>query len=194
MKEYWRQYNFTEYEVSNMGNVRRMAVRNILGKIVTKPRPLKKYINKNGFWYVSLKIKGKFTIRMVHQMVANAFKANPLKAKKVNFKDGNKDNITLKNLEWFIAKPDRKKALNEIDKQNYKRGEDHCRCKFTDEDIEEILKSKLSPKEISDKFGISRAYYYRLKKKLSRRRYTESKHDCKKNIEKHFKKNDEKKF
>lgn len=80
--------NYENYEVSNLGRVRRN------GKIL---RPFK---DKDGYLLVVLSKNGiRKTVR-VHRLVALSFLPNPNKYPQINHKDEDKANNTVDNLEW----------------------------------------------------------------------------------------------
>ena len=99
INEIWKQYKDTNYEVSNLGNVR---------NIKTK-RMLKAGEMKNGYLHVVLSDNGKHKTITVHRLVAETFIPNPDNLPEVNHKDEDKtnnfcgtslNNYTDGNLEW----------------------------------------------------------------------------------------------
>lgn len=91
------------YEVSNTGLVRSVykVVRSSNGKTFHyKPRHLKKYLDHNGYEYISLSKCGVKKKYKVHQLVCKAFLPNPSCYKQVNHKDECKTNNCVDNLEW----------------------------------------------------------------------------------------------
>lgn len=91
MNEIWKQYKDTNYEVSNLGNVR-----NIKTKRMLKPwKDLDDYLVV-GF-YVR---KGKVKKYKVHRLVAETFIPNYDNLPCVNHKNENKQNNCVDNLEW----------------------------------------------------------------------------------------------
>jgi hypothetical protein len=94
-KEIWKSLaNIVEfgeqYEVSNLGNVRR------IGKI--EPRKLVE--DKDGYLTINFSNKGKVKGYKVHRLVALAFIPNPEDKPEINHKDNVRDNNVLFNLEW----------------------------------------------------------------------------------------------
>lgn len=85
---------FYDYEISNLGNIRRNKGRN-------PGKPLKVRISKQGYKTVSMLVAGKEESRQIHRLVAFAFvqKTDPNQGF-VRFKDGDKTNCRADNLEW----------------------------------------------------------------------------------------------
>lgn len=113
MKEIWKVINdFNNYEVSNMGRVRRIKY--------TDPASAKKYkipricsyiIDKDGYLRVQLSQNGQRKSRFVHRLVAQAFISNNDSKPTVNHIDGNKKNNCINNLEWASIKEQNNHAL-----------------------------------------------------------------------------------
>lgn len=82
------------YQVSNSGNVRRIA---------QKVKPLKPSI-KNGYYFVVLSKGNKKENRYIHRLVADAFVKHSENLSFVNHKDENKLNNSTSNLEWCTQK------------------------------------------------------------------------------------------
>ena len=116
MKEEWKIIDGTngKYSVSNLGNVKMNehyteitpSKTNPLGKTkLYKERPVKQYLNCNGYPIVYLQIsKGNRTIKPIHRLVAQAFIPNPHNLPFVNHKDESKCNNMVDNLEWCDPK------------------------------------------------------------------------------------------
>ncbi len=81
---------FTNYAISNLGNVK-----NIITNRILKPQ-----VDKYGYVYVSLANKGFQQKKKIHRLMAETFIPNPLNKKEVNHKDGNPKNNLANNLEW----------------------------------------------------------------------------------------------
>lgn len=96
MLEQWKTIsNASNYEVSNLGNVRNKTTKYIL----------KGRITKSGYLQVSIKLDEtqKFTNQYIHRLVALYWIENPQQKKEVNHIDGNKENNNVDNLEWVTA-------------------------------------------------------------------------------------------
>ena len=83
------------YEVSNLGNVRRLA-----GKRRKETRILKPIKTKNGYLLVYLCKDGKQKPHTVHRLVATVFIPNPDNLPEVNHIDEDKTNNKVSNLEY----------------------------------------------------------------------------------------------
>ena len=93
MKEEWKQIeNFPLYEVSSIGNVRRMT----RGKY----RYLRPHLNDNGYYEVALSINGIVKHQRIHRLVALCFVPNPNHEPQVDHIDGCKTNNSVENLRW----------------------------------------------------------------------------------------------
>lgn len=108
MKEEWRAVVGYEgfYEVSNLGNVRSLAVYSAKYKKVIKrkePRLRKQETSHDGYQRVLLCLYGVHHHFMVHRLVAQAFIPNPDNLPEVNHKDEDTQNNRVENLEWCTA-------------------------------------------------------------------------------------------
>lgn len=151
MTEIWLSVKGYEglYEVSNIGNVRRVG-----GKLLS-PKP-----GKLGYKIVSLSMNGYFKKYLVHRLVAEAFITNPDDKPYVNHLDGNKANNRVDNLEWATPSENIQHAYdNEL--RTPIRGENNSQCKLTDEDIlwikTHVIKGDkdFGCKAIAKKFGVT---------------------------------------
>jgi hypothetical protein len=101
--EIWKQTDIREdYEVSNLGRVRRM-------KRTKRYKGQYTYIKGmcNGKYmqvFIRPDIVGKSKVFTIHKLVALAFIPNTQNKPEVNHKDGNKLNNALSNLEWATHK------------------------------------------------------------------------------------------
>ena len=93
MDEVWKPYKDTPYEVSSLGNVRR------IGEDLNR-RPI---TLKNGYDTIMFSINGKVSCKYVHRLVAETFIPNPKNLCQINHKNHNKRDNRIKNLEWCNA-------------------------------------------------------------------------------------------
>lgn len=108
MREIWRAIPDFEglYEVSNLGNVKRLKTErtNGTGNYKRQERILVKRVNNKGYELVDLYKCGKVFQLLVHRLVAMAFIENPFGYCVVNHKDENIKNNCVENLEWCTQK------------------------------------------------------------------------------------------
>jgi hypothetical protein len=99
-KEIWKAIKGYEgyYEVSNLGNVKRIHVgKGTAGGIV------KTYFG-NGYLKVDLYVSQKRKKCYIHRLVAEAFISNKNNKPQINHIDSNRANNSLNNLEWTTQK------------------------------------------------------------------------------------------
>lgn len=101
MEEQWKIITeATNYEISNLGNVRN----SITGKL------LKGRLSKSGYLQVSIKLinTNNFTNKYIHRLVGIYWIENPEHKREINHKDGNKTNNCIDNLEWVSPSENQK--------------------------------------------------------------------------------------
>lgn len=98
----WRDVKGYEgvYQVSNTGEVKRVAYMDAKHNKWVANRVLKKFHNQKGYLFVALCKDGQDATKRVHRLVAEAFIPNPDNLEQVNHIDCNKQNNTVENLEW----------------------------------------------------------------------------------------------
>ena len=140
MKEIWKNVTGYEncYQVSNFGNVRSLDRLDSAGR-KRKGRTLIPIVDNLGYCSVHLLKNGKTKTIRIHRLVALEFLENPLNYKEINHKDENKQNNSVKNLEWC----DRKYNMNYgrmTHNFHSKRasGENNGRSILTKKDVEKI--------------------------------------------------------
>ena len=123
-----------------------------------KTKNLSKRINKSGYYYVNLSINGKYKSKSIHKLVAQYFVENPNNFKVVNHKDTNKLNNHKDNLEFTTFSGNSKHAYDK-GLITIRKGEECNLSKLTERDVLEIrdLKGKMTHREISEKFNVSRS-------------------------------------
>jgi hypothetical protein len=90
METYKQIKEFTNYEVSNLGNVRNIKT----------GRVLKLKLSKNGYYQLNLYKDYKSYPAKVHRLVAITYINNPHMLPEVDHKDRNKQNNSATNLRW----------------------------------------------------------------------------------------------
>lgn len=82
----------------------------------------------NGYLSVSRMANGKQKIFYVHRLLAEAFIPNPEKKDKVIFKDNNKENLSLENLQWADSHEHKKWLYENNRTQMFKSYNDCVKC------------------------------------------------------------------
>lgn len=106
-QEIWKDIEGYEglYQVSNLGNVRGLdrIVKRGNGNYRVKGRILPIHTNeyRNKTLHVSLYRENKLCTAKIHRLVATAFIPNPFGFESVRHKDGNRENNSVENLEWY---------------------------------------------------------------------------------------------
>jgi HNH endonuclease/helix-turn-helix resolvase-like protein/NUMOD4 motif-containing protein len=134
------------YEVSNLGNVRRITYTS-------------SYVDQHGYPTVQLWMgdSTKITVR-VHRLVAEAFIDNPQHLPHVNHKNGDKLNSQVENLEWMTAYDNGAHAWRTGLNSSSKRKTSGRPYKLSEKDVEQIiaLRGKKTAREIGAQFGVTR--------------------------------------
>jgi len=142
--EEWREVEkFPEYQVSNLGRVRRITYKTF-------------YLNDWNYPVVELFQKSKKKMVLLHRLVAKAFVPNPDDLPEVNHKDGNKQNFLPENLEWMTRTENRRHAAR-TGLHVVGRGEKSSFHKLTDDKVKQIheLAGKMKQIEIAKIVGVS---------------------------------------
>lgn len=115
MKEIWKDIPNYEglYQISNFGNVKSLKrkVKNKNGYRDIKEKILHNYINKNGYYAVTLRKNCNIEVKLIHRLIAEMFIPNPNNYPCINHKDGNKSNNSINNLEWCSYSYNTKEAF-----------------------------------------------------------------------------------
>lgn len=152
------------YEVSNFGNVKRLARKRIISTGVSKPlseKILKKFTGKFGYIHVNLYKNKKLKQHRVHRLVMLAFTHMPNDKTNVNHIDGNKSNNNLSNLEWCSHKENTIHAYK-IGLAKGRPGEQNSNNKLTTKQVLEIrtlyTQGNWTHRELAEKYSISRRH------------------------------------
>ena len=145
-QEEWKPIvGFDEYEVSNLGNIRRTI------RYSVKPYP-----NRKGYLSLKLSQDGKLKTTKMHTLVALAFLGDRPPGMQINHKDGDKKNNSLLNLEYISGSDNIKHAIAlGLYRPNYQlRGTP----KLTREQVLEIRQKfgTATLREIGKQYGVSR--------------------------------------
>jgi hypothetical protein len=159
----------SDYEVSNLGRVRRATESQPRRSGFRHPAgTIRKPWRKAGSKYmlVTLRINGVNKGCLVHRLVMAAFVGHS--ALQVNHKNGKKDDNRLENLEYVDGARNRAHAKNVLDA--YPKGSKHPNSKLTEDDVREILKmiaAGLTNREIAPVFGCTETNIYYIRKGLA---------------------------
>ena len=136
---------FGLYEASTYGRIR-----NTRGKI------LKTYKINSGYHCLKFTVNNVRTTHLVHRLVAITFLGTFTTRKEVNHIDGNKQNNSIKNLEWVTRDENMQHAsINGLLPTEFR----NAKCKLSNKQVEEIRK-KYKPfiytnKMLSEEYGVS---------------------------------------
>jgi hypothetical protein len=146
------------YEVSNFGNVRRIAP--WCDGRRTKPAPkLAGKTTKNGYRRVSLRKDMVVHEYAIHRLVASAFIGNlPSPTHQVNHKNGRKTDNRPHNLEWVTPSANQLHSYRELGNPT-RPGSKHHNAKLTESDVFQIralYAQGVPQKTIAEKYSIGR--------------------------------------
>ncbi len=127
------------------------------------PRPLSTRRTDNGYLVASLFIRGRFTVKYVHRLVAEAFNLPRREDQKyVRHLDGNKSNNHVENLAWGTLAENTADSIAHGTNHFVNRGH----AKLTNENVAEI-KRRIANSEnmthLAKEFGISRVHIWNIK-------------------------------
>ncbi len=151
---------FESYQISQLGNIKRIS----RGKGTNPNRPLKKMIDRGGYEWVNLTVKGKHYPKTVHILVLENFIGPRPTGNIGNHKNGKKTDNQISNLEWITKGEDISHA--------YRIG---LRKRFRKLSEEKILQIKFMLSEglfyhhqIAEVFGVSRTTISKINGEISR--------------------------
>lgn len=148
------------YEVSSLGNVRRVSV----GLNGRKPGPVRPWVNRaTGYLMATLHDGRRGTKRSVHRLVALAFLgAPPTPRHIVAHNDGSRANNRAVNLRWALP------AENRADMEVHgtkPEGQKHGMAKLTEpqvHDIREACAAGERQRDVAQRFGVHQAQVHRI--------------------------------
>jgi hypothetical protein len=135
------------YQISNLGNVKRLYKKNPNGII------LKQLDNGAGYCYVGLSKNNKLKNHYIHRLVAQYFIDNPNNLQQVNHINGIKKDNRIENLEWCTQSYNNTHAIK-TGLRVHKKGDDNKKSKkIINIETGEIYHSALT---LSLNIGVSR--------------------------------------
>ena len=135
MAEYWKAVKGFEgrYEVSSLGRVRSIP------PMAKHPKIRKKFLDKDGYEGCSLRGDGKYFVKKVHRLVAEAFIPNQENKRENNHKNGDKKDNRAENLEWVSPSENRIHALKTLGRRTTGK---KCVCIETGEFFESMMQAE----------------------------------------------------
>lgn len=148
--EQWKTIDeMPNYEVSNLGSVRRIKTGNLLSQQ-----------NSNGYRTVTLWNCGKEKRLYVHRLVAIAFLDRCESKTEINHKDGNRANNCLDNLEWVTPSENILHGYKTLERKPIGAHKNYERKTNMRTNLKLFrVKRNLTQAEFSRKIGISRVAY-----------------------------------
>lgn len=159
MDEIWKDIEgFYGYQVSNTGRVRTIDrfVWNPANQSNSLLRGLIMTIDTKGKRYgqIGLCINGKYSKKLVHRLVAQAFIPNPENLPEVNHKDRNKLNNNSYNLEWVTRLGNAQHLKRTGGYDNMPRGEKKCNAILTRQAVAHIRQKVLRNIDYCNLYGV----------------------------------------
>ena len=150
------------YEVSDIGRVRSLNYGRTKGLVVV----MKQHLDRGGYACINF---SSLNFR-VHSLVMEAFVGPRPEKHDVNHKNGIKDDNRLENLEYVTESQNTQHSFD-LGLQVAKRGLDHYKCKFTDQQIMEIHRranAGESQRVLAQEFGTKQQFVSHVKLGLKR--------------------------
>lgn len=147
---------YRNYEVSNLGNVRRGG------------HKLAPVLGADGYHSVRLYYSGLGKRFRINRLVCEAFHGTPFDGAHAAHIDGDRHNNSADNLRWATAKAN---AADKAAHGTHQSGEAHPRARLTIADIQAIRASAKKRSEIAAEFGIS---YWHVKEIRARRKWKDA--------------------
>jgi hypothetical protein len=143
------------YEVSSLGNVKSLirSGKTNFGIRMYGGKKINPFVSNSGYLCVNLTYKGFRAQCTVHTLVLEAFVGKKPEGMECCHNDGNRLNANLDNLRWDTKKN------NHADKKIHgtnQAGSKNPSSKLTEEQAFFIKHSKLSPKDLCERYGVSR--------------------------------------
>ncbi len=163
--ELWKDIPDYPYQVSNLGNVRRVTCDGF--------RDLVPQIGSRGYAQVGLSNNGRTRTVRVHKLVATAFLGDTPVGYEVNHVDTNKLNNRADNLEYLTHLDNVQHAVQH-NLYRARHGENHYSCKLPDSVVQEIrvryIDSKLSQRALASMYGVNQSQISRILSNKTRKK------------------------
>ena len=155
MKEIWKSIKqYPNYEVSNLGRVKRIPHKYRKTELILKPQE-----TKNGYLRVNLYKNNRMFHVFIHRLVLGAFQGYNKTKVIVNHRDSNPKNNILTNLEWCTTQENVKYSFEHGNKFMTK-GEQCSWHKLTEEQVIDIRnRFKIGAhnmRELADYFNVNK--------------------------------------
>jgi hypothetical protein len=146
MVEEWKKIvGFENYEVSNLGRIRRFYI-----KFIKYRKP----VIQHGYHTITFSNNNKFNKFFVHRLVALSFIENPLNKKCVNHINGVKTDNRVNNLEWVTHSENEKHSYKILGKKS--NGIVRRKIELKDIDvIKEMSLNKVTQRKIAEIYNVS---------------------------------------
>lgn len=154
LNNYKKIKDFPNYWVNSKGVVYNKAKRRIL-------TPVR---GQDGYQRVSFSGGGKIKAKRIHRLIAEYFIPNPNNLPLVRHLNDNKDDNRIENLAWGTSKQN---SEDRFKNGNWPKG------KVTASVAKEVYQSKLSEKELCEKFNLKRDDIRNIKNRVYYKRYTD---------------------
>lgn len=122
------------------------------------------YSDKDGYLYITCKLKGTRQNYKVHRLVGKLFILNPFNKPEINHIDGNKKNNHIDNLEWNTKSENMKHAIKlKLVTNCTQKGINHNTAKFTFEIVSKMRQDykdkRGSMRLLANNYGCSVGYF-----------------------------------
>lgn len=151
--------DFEDYFVDENGN--------IYSNKYSKQRLMKQNVSKkDGYVRIKLYKNNYNKTFLLHRIIADAFIPNHENKKEVNHKDGNKLNNSVSNLEWATPSENVIHSYKQgLQAKKGLAGEKNGHSKLKEADVIIIYKSSEKKSVLADRYGVSFASIYDIKKR-----------------------------
>lgn len=147
---------FTNYEISDLGNVRRWWSN------IGVYKPVKPCKDGRGYFNFSVRASGKPMVLPIHREVASLFKPNPEKYKLVRHLNDIKTDNRAINLAWGTHVHNRKDAVDN-GKMFHESGKRAAQAKLTSAEVKSIFESTENNCKLAELFNVTESTISKIK-------------------------------